>query len=167
VPWCEIVVARPGEYLDDAAEIWAEATAARDGDPEVAPLEVARPLIDRVVNSSADSLLLIAVGDGRDPLGFAAAEPVGRQHEHCAELRYLGVRPQAWGAGVAGQLLGVLRNELRSRGFVEAPLWVYCDNRPAVDLYRRKGWQRSPDVRVHPHSGRREQRYSLPLTPRE
>ncbi|MEU8230540.1 hypothetical protein AB0C12_13180 [Actinoplanes sp. NPDC048967] len=43
-----IRLAGPGEHLDDAAMIWAEATAARDGDAEIAALSVARPIIQRV-----------------------------------------------------------------------------------------------------------------------
>lgn len=80
----EIVVARGGGYLDDAARIWAEATAFRDGDPDVAPLEEARPLIESAVDASPDALLLIAVaGDGR-AVGFAACEPVAAGHDRRA-----------------------------------------------------------------------------------
>lgn len=71
----KVVVAEAGESVDDAAQIWAEATAARDGDVDVTPLDLSRPIIEAVVNRSDRSLLLIALdADGR-ALGFAAAEP--------------------------------------------------------------------------------------------
>lgn len=156
----EIVVARRGEYLDEASQIWAEATAARDGDAEIAPVEVSRPILDSVVNGSTGAVLLIAVDDRGASVGFAAAQPVASELAHRAEPRYIGVRPRAWGTGVAAQLLLALERELRSRGFVEATLYVYLDNHRAVDLYRRLGWRPQAEVRVHPRSGRREQLYA-------
>lgn len=57
-----IQVAGDREHLDQAAAIWAEATAARDGDAEIAPLSVARPLLQRVAEGSPRSLLLAAAG---------------------------------------------------------------------------------------------------------
>jgi ribosomal protein S18 acetylase RimI-like enzyme len=157
----EIVVARGHEDLDDAARIWAEATAARDGDPQVAPLEVARPLIEAVVSGSTESLLLIARAAHGEALGFAASGPVGAGHERRAELRYLGVRPDAWGGGVARQLLHAIAEQLRGLGFVEAELWVNQDNPRAIALYRLAGWQRAPEIRVNPRSGRLMERYYL------
>lgn len=160
MPRIEVVVAGPSEYLDEVSQIWAEATAVRDGHCEIASLDAARAVIEAVVNSSAQSLLLVALSQDNDALGFAAALPVGTAHDRRAELRYLGVRPQAWGGGIAVRLLAALREALRSRGFVEAELWVYRDNRRAIDLYRRMEWQTSSDVRIHPRSGQREQRYT-------
>ena len=71
-----IRVAGPAEHLDEAATIWAEATAARDGDAEVAPLSVARPIIQRVIESSPRSLLLVAVDGSDQVVGFAAVAPM-------------------------------------------------------------------------------------------
>jgi ribosomal protein S18 acetylase RimI-like enzyme len=159
----EIVVARGGEYLDDAARIWAEATAFRDGDADVAPLEEARPLIQSAVEASPDALLLIAVAGDRAAVGFAACEPVGAAHDRRAELRYLGVRPDAWGTAVATRLLAAVRDQLRERGFVEAELWVNQENRRAIDLYRRAAWQPSAETRVNPRSGRLMQRYVVAI----
>lgn len=156
----EIVVARGDEYLDDAALIWAQATAARDGDHEIAPVEIARPLIASALNDSPESLLLIARGEG-ESLGFAASAPVGASHARRAELRYFAVRPDAWGSGVAQELLRALTAHLSGLGYVEAELWVNQDNPRAADLYRRAGWQRAPEVRVNPRSGRVMERYVL------
>jgi ribosomal protein S18 acetylase RimI-like enzyme len=159
----EIVVGRGDEDLDDAARIWAEATAARDGDPEVAALEIARPLIEAVVNDSTESLLLIARTAHGEAVGFAASAPIGAGHGRRAELRYLGVRPGAWGGGVAGALLQAMADQLCGLGFVEAELWVNQDNPRAIALYRRAGWRRAPEIRVNPASGRLMERYVLQL----
>ncbi len=159
----KVVVAEAGEYVDDAAQIWAEATAARDGDPDVAPLDVSRPVIDAVVNSSPRSLLLIALdADGR-ALGFAAAEPISDVKAQRADLRYLGVRPDAWDEGIAAQLLTALHRQLKTTGFATAQLLVYTDNLRASALYQRHGWSPYGGPARHPRSGRPEQLYTLNL----
>lgn len=157
----EIVVARGHEGLDDAARIWAEATAARDGDRQIAPLEVARPLIESAVSGSTESLLLIARAAPGEAVGFAASGPSGAANERRAELRYLGVRPGAWRSGVARQLLQAIEEQLHGLGFVEAELWVNQDSPSAIALYRSAGWQRAPQVRVNPRSGRLMERFVL------
>lgn len=162
----EVRAAAPGEHLDDAAQIWAEATAGRDGDPDVAPLELSRPIIEAVLTASPRSLLLVACDHAQTPVGFAVTEPL-RGDEHCAELRYLGVRPRAWGGGVATALLVALDHELVARGFTRAQLYVYVDNVRSVDLYRGMGWEPQSDIRVHPRSGRHEQRYTRDLPDRD
>ena len=64
--------------IDDAAQIWAEATAARDGDDEVAELAASRPIIQGVLDRSPRSLLLLARTADGTAAGFAAVEP--RKH---------------------------------------------------------------------------------------
>ncbi len=162
----EVRAATRGEHLDDAAQIWAEATAGRDGDRDVAPLELSRPIIDAVLSASPRSFLLIAFDRAHTPVGFAVTEPLSGE-ERCAELRYLGVRPRAWGGGVGSRLLVALDDELVARGFTRAQLYVYADNVRSVDLYRRMGWEPQSDIRIHPRSGRREQRYTRDLTERD
>jgi ribosomal protein S18 acetylase RimI-like enzyme len=161
----DVVVDRSDEHIDAAAEIWAQATAARDGGVDVAPLSVSRPVIEAVVTSSPRSLLLVAVGEDGSAVGFAAAEPVA-DGQGQAELRYLGVRPDAWGSGVAGRLLSVLRDQLKAAGFVTAQLYAYVDNPRASGAYRRAGWAPCGAPRRHPRSGRPEQRYMLSLAER-
>ncbi|WP_170210202.1 GNAT family N-acetyltransferase [Saccharopolyspora antimicrobica] len=146
-------------HVDDAARIWAEATAARDRDPEVASLESARPIIQGVLDRSPRSLLLVAVA-GEEALGFAAVEPVGST----AEVSYVGVRPSAWGAGVGTALLRSLPSELTARGFTDAQLKVYVDNHRAIRLYEARGWRASGPPSPHPRTGKPEQPYRLPLT---
>ncbi|HEX5541031.1 MAG TPA: hypothetical protein VFX60_05640 [Micromonospora sp.] len=39
----QVRAASHGQYINEAATIWAETTAARDGEAEIAPLGLARP----------------------------------------------------------------------------------------------------------------------------
>lgn len=144
--------------LDAAARIWAEATAARDGNDAIAPLELSRPVIQGVLDQPGSFLVIAEIG--AVAAGFAAAAPVGTS---VAELHYLGVAPRFAGAGVGKVLLGALAAELTSRGFTEATLKVYADNLRAVRLYETTGWRLNGASTVHPRSGRKEQRYRLKL----
>ncbi|MDO3702050.1 GNAT family N-acetyltransferase [Micromonospora sp. C28SCA-DRY-2] len=156
----QVRVARRGEYVDEAATIWAEATAARDGDPEAAPLDQARPVIQAVLDGSPRSMLLVALDAGDRVVGFAAVEPGDAA---TAEIRYLGVRPDSWGRGVGRHLLLALPGQLAGAGFVRGELAVYLDNPRAVALYESAGWSPYGDATPHPRSGRLEQRYRLDL----
>ncbi len=151
-------MAEPERHLAEAAVIWAEATAARDGDPEVAPLEQALPVIQRVIGSSPRSLLVVAIDEDERVVGFAAIEPLATDAA-TAEIRYLGVRPGNWGAGVGRRLAGALPR--LATGFTHGELEVYVDNPRAVALYESLGWSPHGDARPHPRSGRLEQRYRL------
>jgi ribosomal protein S18 acetylase RimI-like enzyme len=159
----EVLKAHSGSPLvDDAAQLWAEATAARDGDQDVAGLELSRPIIEGVLGSSRRSLLLIA-REGRTAAGFAAIEPLGGTDEVTAELRYLGVSPGMWGRGVGELLLRELPQRLRAAGFGRAVLSVYTSNGRATALYERLGWQPAGPATPHPKTGKPEQRYELLL----
>lgn len=145
-------------HLDTAAQIWAEATAARDGNDDVAPLELSRPVIQHLLDLSG-SFLLVAEVSGT-VAGFATAAPAGAG---VAGLHYLAVGPRFAGAGVGKTLLGALPGELTLRGFTEAALKVYVDNFRAVRLYETAGWRPRGAPSVHPRSGRLEQEYRLKL----
>jgi ribosomal protein S18 acetylase RimI-like enzyme len=157
-----IQVAGRGERLDEAATIWASATAARDGAAEVAPLSLARPVIQRVTERSPRSLLLVALDPDDAVVGFAAVEPMPAD-ESTADIRYLAVHPGSWGGGVGRQLMLALPAHLSAAGFTHGELDVYLDNRRAVDLYERHGWRPCGDPTPHPRSGRLEQRFRLGL----
>lgn len=149
---------RPADR-DAVAQLWAETTAARDGREEVAPLDKSRPVIDAVLDGSPRSLLLV----GRDDdvvVAFAAAAPIGEQ---TAEVRYVGVSPATWGAGVGTRLMSELRSALAGAGYERAELMVYVDNSRALRLYERKGWSADGDPTPHPRTGKPEQRYTLAL----
>ncbi len=55
-----ITETRAAADIDAAAQIWAEATAARDGEDEVADLADSRPIIQGVLDRSPGSMLLLA-----------------------------------------------------------------------------------------------------------
>jgi ribosomal protein S18 acetylase RimI-like enzyme len=149
--------------VDDAARIWAEATAARDGDDSVAGLDVARPVIQRVLDRSPGSFLLIARSGEGDATGFAAIEPLKSTGKTVAQVSYLGVRPQAWGQGIAERLLLDLRSRLKAAGFTHAELFVYVENVRAARLYERTGWLPRGAPTPHPRTLKPEQRYELCL----
>jgi ribosomal protein S18 acetylase RimI-like enzyme len=149
--------------VDAAAQIWAEATAARDGEDEVADLADSRPIIQGVLDRSPDSMLLLARSEHGIPLAFAAVEPVRDQGHRVAELSYFGVNPHLFGQGVGKELLRELRRRLKARGYQRAELSVYVDNIRAVRLYERLGWQARGEPTPHPRTGKPEQRYQLSL----
>lgn len=149
-------------HVDAAAQIWAEATAKRDGDADVAPLELARPIIQRVLDASPRAFLPIVLA-GDTTVAFAAVAPVDEVDGREAEIHYLGVAPAFWGHGVGGFLLESVCRELKLRGFARAGLSVYADNPAAVRLYERRGWQVYGEGKVHPRSGRLEREYRLIL----
>jgi ribosomal protein S18 acetylase RimI-like enzyme len=159
----DVIEVRAGSpQVDEAAQIWAEATAARDGEEDVADLEVSRPIITGVLDRSPRALLLIA-RTAEGTAGFAAVEPLGDTDGNAAEIRYLGVRPWMWGHGVGEALLRALPERLRAAGFGRAVLSVYADNSRATALYERLGWQLSGAATPHRVTGKPERHYELPL----
>lgn len=154
---------RDGDDVTAAAQIWAEATAAREGDDEVPGLDVARPVIQGVLDRSPRSFLLIARSTDGAATGFAAIEPLKGADEAAAQVSYLGVSPEAWGQGIAGRLLLDLPARLKAAGFTRAELAVYVDNVRATALYERLGWQACGAPTAHPRTRKPEQRYELSL----
>ena len=59
-------------HIDGAAQVWAEATAARDGDPDVAPLEISRPIIASVFDRTR-AVLVVALDQASQ---VATSEPL-------------------------------------------------------------------------------------------
>jgi ribosomal protein S18 acetylase RimI-like enzyme len=158
-----IEAARDAAGVTDAAQIWAEATAAREGDATVAGLDVARPVIQAVLDRSPRSFLLIARSADGAAAGFAAIEPLPGGDEAGAQVSYLAVRPPTWGLGIAARLLQELRVRLRAAGFTRVELAVYVDNVRATALYERLGWRARGAPTAHPRTGKPEQRYELRL----
>lgn len=145
---------------DIAAGIWAAATARRDGE-DPADTRLARPIIDRALDESPASTMVLARREGR-PLGFAVVMSVAPA---TAEVAYLGVEPRAWGRGVAGGLLTAVAEVLRARHVREAVLWVYADNAGARRAYERAGWAADGRSRRHARSGRPELCYRHTVAP--
>jgi ribosomal protein S18 acetylase RimI-like enzyme len=157
-----IEAARKSADVDAAAQIWAEATAARDGDKEIAELRFSRPVIQEVLDRSPRSVLLVDRAADGTATGFAVAEPLPGAAA-VAQLRYLGVRPGLWGQGIAERLLRELRLHLQAASFTRAQLSVYASNRRATALYERLGWHSVGQPAPHPRTGKPEQRYELTL----
>jgi GNAT superfamily N-acetyltransferase len=152
-------------HIDGAAQVWAEATAFRDGDPEVAPLEDSRPIIAGVAGRPR-SVLVVALDDEDQVTAFAVAAPaLGSEDDPAvtAEVEYVGVRPGGWGAGLARGVLELLCAELATDGFTRAQLLVYVSNRRAVSVYQHLGWQAEGSPRPHRRTGKPEQRYRRTL----
>ena len=152
------------------AQLWAEATAARDGDPDVAALEVSRPVLAPVLDQPG-AVLVIALDEDEQVVAFAVAEPMPGHRgpgaaaaAATAEVRYVGVWPGRWGAGLGSGVMRFLAAELAAAGFLDAQLLVYADNEKAVRLYERLGWRRRGPLAPHPRTGRPEQRYHLRLS---
>ena len=153
-------------HIDGAAQVWAEATAARDGDPDVAPLEDSRPIIARVLGRPG-AVLTVALDESNQVVAFAVAasahDSAARPCASTAEVEYVGVRPGRWGAGLARRVLQLLCAELSADGFAEAQLFVYLDNRRATGLYEQLGWRPRGSPQPHPRTGKPQQRYRLTL----
>jgi RimJ/RimL family protein N-acetyltransferase len=154
------IPARSATQLDEAAQIWAEATCARDGEPDVPGLELSRPVIDGVLASSPLSFVLLATAADGSTAAFAAIEPVPERQAH-ASVRYFGVRPSLWRRGVGRRLLRALPGELQRAGFEGAQLSVYVENRRAVQLYEHAGWVAHGEPVPHARTRRLEQQYLL------
>jgi ribosomal protein S18 acetylase RimI-like enzyme len=159
---------RGSKELEDAAQIWAEATAFRDGESEIAGLSDSLPIIEAVLDRSPQAFVLLARAGGGEAAGFAAVEPITAESTTettgvRAEVTYLGVRPSMWGRGAGQLLLREVQYRLTSAGHTHAELSVYAGNVRAVTLYERLGWQPVGAPTPHRRTGKPEQRYELVL----
>jgi ribosomal protein S18 acetylase RimI-like enzyme len=158
-----VEASRGSRDLEDAAQIWAEATAYRDGDSEIAGLADSLPILNAVLDRSPQSFVLLAKADGGTAAGFVAVEPAAATTGTRAEVSFLGVSPSMWGRGVAQLLLRELRSRLVNAGYTHAELLVYVTNVRAVTLYERVGWMPVGTPTPHRRTGKPEQRYELAL----
>ncbi len=158
-----VEASRGSRELEDAAQIWAEATAVRDGESEIAGLADSLPIIAAVLDRSPQAFVLVAQAGGGVAAGFAAVEPISGTTGARAEVSFLGVRPSMWGRGVAQLLLRQVQSRLAAAGYSHAELSVYVTNARAVRLYARLGWQPVGAPAPHRRTGKPEQRYDLAL----
>lgn len=161
-----IVVDETGAYLDAVAQIWAEATSARDHDDDVPPLELSRPIMERVLKASPRAFLLVALDEDERPVAFAAIAPAP-ENEAMADLHYVGVEPPSWGRSFGAAIMIAAQDVLLQRGFSEARLLVYVENERAAQLYERCGWRLLGEAAPHPRTGKAQQEYRLILEPPE
>lgn len=157
-----IEVSRRSGDVTAAAQIWAAATSARDGDSEVPGLDISRPMIQGVLDRSPRALLLMARSADGEAAGFAAVEPADGA-DAAAQVSYFGVRPGAWGQGIGEALLRALPGHLSAAGFARAELVVYAHNARAVLLYERLGWERRGEPVRNARTGKPMDRYELTL----
>ncbi|WP_197523566.1 GNAT family N-acetyltransferase [Actinokineospora pegani] len=138
--------------MDDlraAAEIWARATSRRDG--EHAPVDEAA-LRERLALDGAE--LILAARDG-EAVGFTLLAP----HERTVEIYYLAVDPDAWGSGVADELLASAERHALGIGRTALELWAIRDNHRAIRCYERSGWTATDELKSDHPRGRVERRF--------
>ncbi|MFB9550296.1 GNAT family N-acetyltransferase [Nocardioides luteus] len=140
-----------------AAGIWAEATAKRDGFATTAPAEAKLPGIRRALDAGGTIQMAY---DGDQPIGFALLVP-GRG---VLELRYFAVASEAWGTGVASELMAALVDRARASDVTVLELWVLQVNARAIAFYERSGWRTTPDLKSQVDSRRIERRLERILT---
>ncbi|WP_347559511.1 GNAT family N-acetyltransferase [Arthrobacter sp. S39] len=140
----------------DAAGIWARATALRDQLPDIPPLDDKLPGIKSALAEDGAFLLTARIGDRA--MAFSIVVP----RVAALEVLYLAVDPEAWGQGLARQLLDHLRNH-SVNAQTPLELWVIADNTRAVACYESAGWISTPEIKVRNSAGRPERRYVLSL----
>ena len=128
-------------HIAEAAQIWAEATAARDGLPQTGQIDTSWRMIHELIGGSARSLLLVAIAADGTCVGFVAVAPVSVEEPDLADVHYVGALPALWAGGIGRQLMQELPERLRSAGYLGAQLVVYVDNVRAVQLFEHLGWQ--------------------------
>lgn len=98
--------------------------------------------------------LVLAWRDDR-PVGFTLFAPGAGS----LEVFYLAVDPDAWGTGVASQLLLSAEGHARRTGRETLELWVINDNERAIRVYERAGWVATHMVKRDTPEGRLERRF--------
>lgn len=117
-------------------------------------LEDKLPAIQSTLALDGAMLLVMRISDRA--MAFSIVVP----HGDVLEVLYLAVAPEAWGTGLARQLLDYLRNHsVEAKTPLE--LWVIADNDRAIDLYERAGWISTSEIKIRNSAGRPERRYIL------
>ena len=96
-------------------------------------------------------------------VGERDGEIVGIAVRAGAELRDLYVVPEAWGSGMAKELMEAALADIRADSSAEALLWVGEENARARRFYEREGWMQSGETRASV-LGPTEVQYRLELT---
>jgi ribosomal protein S18 acetylase RimI-like enzyme len=146
------------EAIREAAAIWSEATAVRDGTLTARKVEELIPGI-RGRLSLDEAELLIARSSG-NAAGFTLYGP----RPDTLEIFYLAVHPEAWGRGVGSQLLRAVENRARELDRKMLELWVIEDNKRAISVYAKNGFVSTDDTKDDSCSARTERRFSKELS---
>ncbi|MGO1391733.1 mycothiol synthase [Agrococcus casei] len=125
-------------FTDGDAEAWVDANSrAFAGHPEQGRLTLG-DLADRRRESwhSDDNLLLHTTGGEIDAFTWLKPQP------DYVELYAVGVVPEAQGRGLGSLMMRATFGRMRELGAELAHLYVEGDNTPALELYRRGGFER-------------------------
>lgn len=98
---------------------------------------------------------LYVVIDAGAVVGFSA---LGRSRDRGAtpatgEVQALVLTPDAWGRGLATDLLNAVIERLERRGFGDVTTWVPEDNERARHFYAERGWHEDGERAVSDHGG--------------
>ena len=155
----EVTPSPDGVTIRKAAGIWARATARRDGTPSPANVDSAEAGVRRRL--ALDQAALITVRQDDRVAGFALVAP----RTQTLELFHLAVDPDAWGRGLAAELLRAVDSQARQVGRANLELWVIDDNERAAAVYERAGWARTAERQRDVTSGRIERRLVRHVSP--
>jgi GNAT superfamily N-acetyltransferase len=106
------------------------------------------PLWERLL-ANPELATFVAEHDDR-VVAFANVGP-SREPDAAGELFAIYALPEAWGTGVAGELMAAGLDSLREGGHDGAVLWVLEDNTRARRFYEREGWL--------PDGGRKQEQF--------
>ena len=90
--------------------------------------------------------------------GVAAGFTLYAPRQDTLEIFYLAVHPDAWGKGVAGQLLREVEKRAREMNRRMLELWVIDDNERAISVYAHNGFVRTDETKEVTSSTRTERR---------
>lgn len=83
--------------------------------------------------------VVVALSEGRI-VGIARLG-IAPDDAACGFLHSLYIHPEASRKGVGGDLLRFVEVTFVAAGFLQARLWVFAANAPAIAFYRRSGWR--------------------------
>lgn len=126
VAWDATLASIAGKRLGELASVEQRAEAFRKGIEAMSP----------------DLRIWVAERDG----GIVGEAICIRRGDIC-ELRDLYVVPDAWGSGIAQDLMQTALDAMRVRGATEAMLWVVEANGRARRFYEREGWSADGQTR--------------------
>lgn len=116
------------------------------------PAERAEAWREELRDPGTDRELHVVIDAGA-VVGFAA---IGRSRDRgstpaTGELHALFLTPEAWGRGLATELLDAVTERLERRGFTEVTTWVPVANERARHFYAERGWVEDGEQRVSDH----------------
>jgi GNAT superfamily N-acetyltransferase len=101
---------------------------------------------DRYLSDDAWALL------GWDGEALVSSVAFRSHSESVAHVGLVFVHPSRWRQGIAGQLMGLAEDEMRSRGYARVQLWT-PSGAPAEKFYVSQGWRLDGRREWHPWVG--------------